>query len=142
MLTHPQSLRLPTSAARDRFSEIIHRVQDPRAACVLTRHGKPVAAVVSMAELRRLHAHHDIEDISEHGHRPVSFTLGKELHLTNAEAAEHVQRLQMDRRIEREVLAKAGLDPVPGGELVEEIEVVREAKRKRRWRWLWSLTRK
>jgi len=55
MLTNPQSIRLPTSQARDRFSEIIHFVQDPRASCILTRHGKAVAAVVSMAELRRLH---------------------------------------------------------------------------------------
>ena len=142
MLTNPQSVRLPTSQARDRFSEIIHFVQDPRSSCILTRHGKAVAAVVSMTELRRLHKLHDAEDITDHGHRPVSFTLGKELHLTNAEAAEHVQRIQLDRRIEREVLAKAGLEPVPGGELMEEMEVEREVEadrqvRRRRWWWFW-----
>ena len=138
MLTNPQSIRLPTSQARDRFSEIIHFVQDPRASCILTRHGKAVAAVVSMAELRRLHKFHDVEDIVENDHRPVSFTLGKELHMTNAEAAEHVLRVQMDRRTEREVLKKAGLEPVPGGELVEEMEVVRaeEEKPRKRW-WFW-----
>jgi phosphoribosylaminoimidazole carboxylase (NCAIR synthetase) len=102
---------------------------------VLTRHGKAVAAVVSMAELRRLHKLHDAEDISDHGHRPVTFTLGKELHMTNAEAAEHVLRVQMDRLTEREVLKKAGLEPVPGGELTEEMEVVREPARQRRRRW-------
>ena len=135
MLKNPQSVRLPTSQARDRFSEIIHFVQDPRSSCVLTRHGKAVAAVVSMAELRRLHKLHDAEDISDHGHRPVTFTLGKELHMTNAEAAEHVLRVQMDRLTEREVLKKAGLEPVPGGELTEEMEVVREPARQRRRRW-------
>jgi 2-iminoacetate synthase ThiH len=94
-----------------------------------------------MAELRRLHKLHDVEDIVENDHRPVSFTLGKELHMTNAEAAEHVLRVQMDRRTEREVLKKAGLEPVPGGELVEEMEVVREValgpeRKRRRW-WFW-----
>jgi len=54
MLTNPKSVRLPTSQARDRFSEIIHFIQDPRATCILTRHGKDVAAIISMAELRRL----------------------------------------------------------------------------------------
>jgi hypothetical protein len=48
----------------------------------------------------------------------------------------------MDRRTEREVLKKAGLEPVPGGELVEEMEVVREVEadrqvRRRRWWWFW-----
>jgi len=62
--------------------------------------------------------------------------------MTNAEAAEHVQRVQLDRRIERKVLKKAGLEPVPGGELTEGMEVVREValeserKRRRRW-WFW-----
>lgn len=139
MLTNPKSVRLPTSQARDRFSEIIHFIQDPRATCILTRHGKDVAAIISMAELRRIHKQQDIEEITEHGHRPAKFTFGKEMHLTNAEAAEHVQRVQMDRRVEREVLAAAGLKPVPGGELLEEMEVVAEVSpevERRRW-WFW-----
>ena len=140
MFTLPKSVRLPTSNARDRFSDIIHFVQDPRATCILTRHGKDVAAIISMAELRRIYKQQDVEEITEHGHRPAMFTFGKEMHLTNAEAAEHVQRVQMDRRVEREVLSAAGLKPVPGGELVEEMEVTAEVSPevgvKRKW-WFW-----
>jgi len=44
------------------------------------------------------------------------------MHLTNAEAAEHVQRVQMDRRVEREVLAAAG-------------QVSPEVERRRWWFW-------
>ncbi|WP_299301416.1 type II toxin-antitoxin system Phd/YefM family antitoxin [uncultured Litoreibacter sp.] len=134
--------RVATSAARDQLPALIHFVQDPRAACILTRHGKDVAAIVSMAELKRIDKQHDIEAITKHGHRPSIFTVGPHGFWTNAEAAEHIQQLQMDRRIEREVLAKAGLDPVPGGELTEEVAVVREVEadqqvRRRWWWWFW-----
>jgi len=127
------ALRLSTTEARDRLSEIVARVQDPRAFCVLTRHGKPMAALVSMAELRRLHDLQEIEDVVRHGHRPVAFRFGIGLGARTAqEAAQRVLQLQMDRRIEREVLAQAGLDPVPGGELTGEAEGAVEV-RKRRW---------
>lgn len=137
MLPIPKTHRIATTEARDQLPTIVHFVQDPRATCILTRHGKDVAAIISMAELRRIYKQQDIEEITEHGHRPAKFTFGKEMHLTNAEAAEHVQRVQMDRLTEREVLKKAGLEPVPGGELVEEMEVVREVGRKRRWWFFW-----
>lgn len=130
----PATLRLSTSAARDQLSAIITRVQDPRAFCVLTRHGRPVAAVVSMAELKRIWAQHEIEDIARNGHRPARFRLGRGGFRTNAEAAEAIQTAQLDRRVEREVLAAAGLAPVPGGELVLEAEVP-VAQRQRWWRF-------
>ena len=87
-MTHPVPLRLPSSVARSRLSEIITRVQDPRAFVVLTRHDKPVAAVVSMAELHRIWSSQDIEDVVAHGKSPVMFRLGKTGCLTQREAAE------------------------------------------------------
>ncbi|MEM6589833.1 MAG: type II toxin-antitoxin system Phd/YefM family antitoxin [Pseudomonadota bacterium] len=121
-----------TSVAREKIAEIILLAQDPRAAVVLTRHGKRVAAVVSVEELERIWKQQDVEDIVEHGRRPVTFYFGKWSMgaRSNAEAAEMIQQMQMDRFMEREVLKTAGLKPVPGGELEETVEVRRP---KRRW---------
>ena len=130
----PWSARVPTSIARERLSDIITNVQDPRAYCVLTRHGKPVAAVVSIAELHRIWEQQDIEDVIRHGKRPAKFHFGPGGHMTNREAAEAIQKTQMDRRMEREVLKRAGLEVVPGGEVEVEVEVDREAGR-RKWWW-------
>ena len=119
---------IPTTQVRDKLSTIITRVQDPRRYCILTRHGKAVAAIVSMAELKRIWNAADI-DAAIAGHRPAKFTFGTGDHMTNHEAAEAIRELQMDRWMEREVLKKAGMHPVPGGELAGTV-------RKRRW-WLW-----
>ena len=127
----PWSHRLPTTAARKHLSEIVTRVQDPRSYCVLTRHGKPMAAIVPMSSLKRIHDLEDIEDVALHGHRPVKFRFGTGGWSSNAEAAEAVLKLQMDRKVEREVLANAGLEPIPGGELVMDVE----KKVRRKWWW-------
>lgn len=127
----PWTHRLPTTAARKHLSEIVTRVQDPRSFCVLTRHGKPMAAIVPMSALKRIQDLEDIEDVALHGHRPAKFRFGMGGARSNAEAAEAVLKLQMDRKVEREVLANAGLEPIPGGELVGE--VAKEVKRK--WWW-------
>ena len=132
-------LSIPTSQARDRLAEIIIKVQDPRSFCVLTRHGKPVAGIVSMAELNRIWKQEDMDDLIAGTYRPSSFHFGNRGHLTNAEAAEAIQKVQLDRRMEREVLAKAGLKTIPGGELevtAREVKApVPEAPRRKWWRW-------
>jgi len=130
----PWTHRLATTSARKHLSEIVTRVQDPRSYCVLTRHGKPMAAIVPMSALTRIHDLEDIEDVAKHGHRPAKFLFGTGGARSNAEAAEAVLKLQMDRKVEREVLANAGLEPIPGGELVGEVE---RAVR-RRWCWFWK----
>ena len=146
MLPNSKTHRVTTSVARDQLPSLVHWVQDPRRACILTRHGKDVAAIVSMAELKRIDNQHYMDEIIKDGHRPSVFHIGKGGWKTNAEAAEAIQQLQMDRRIEREVLAKAGLEPVPGGELTEEVVVVPEVEaqaepepevKRRRWWWFW-----
>lgn len=120
------------------MSMIIHEVQDPRAFCVLTRHGRAVAAIVSMAELDRIVESQDIEDVIAGIHRPASFYFGQVSGIwCNKQAAEMVHKIQMDRRTEREVLANAGLEPIPGGEVVGEIEVVKE-KKVGWWRRWWG----
>lgn len=135
MTDYPLPFRIPTSAARDALPGIVTRVQDPRACCILTRYNKPVAAVVSMAELRRIWTQQDMEDIIHNGKRPAMFRFGRGgLYRTNAEAAEAIQQIQLDRRTEREVLMAASLDPVPGGELIAEVE----APVKRRWWRFWG----
>ena len=122
MTDHFGAFCLSTSAARERLAHIITTVQDPRSFCMLTRHGKPVAAVVSIAELKRIWEQQDIEDLVQHGRQPSRFMLGTQGHLTNREAAEAIQKVQMDRRMEREVLEAAGLQTIPGGEIVAETD--------------------
>jgi len=132
-LQYGTSYSLPTSAARDRLSTVITQVQDPRSTVILTRHGKPVAAVVSMAELKRIWKEEEIEDIVKHGRRPARFMFGRGLTAKTAhEAAEQVHQVQLDRLMEREVLKGAGLEPIPGGELVAEVPDP-EPVRVRRW---------
>jgi prevent-host-death family protein len=55
---------LPISEARDRLGEIVTRVEHAQERAVLTRHGKAVAAVVSMDDLRRLEAAEDEADLA------------------------------------------------------------------------------
>ncbi|MEM7598139.1 MAG: type II toxin-antitoxin system Phd/YefM family antitoxin [Pseudomonadota bacterium] len=121
-----------TSVAREKISQIVMLAQDPRAAVILTRHGKPVAAVVSMAELKRIEGQQDVEDISVNGVRKHRHWFGpSELGAkTLAEAGEKIQALQLDRLMEREVLEKAGLPVVEGGELAAVVEV-----KVRKWWW-------
>jgi len=142
MTDYPHPFRIATSEARSQLSRLITRVQDPRAACILTRHGHPVAALVSMAELKRIWNQHDIEDIVHNGRQPAFFRLGRGGHMSNGEAAEAVQRAQLDRRTEREVLKAAGLDEIPGGELTMEVEMpvaapVQVQQARRRWWRFW-----
>ena len=128
-----RSYSLPTTSARVKLSEIVTLVQDPRSCVILTRHGKPMAAVVSMAELKRIWKAEEIEDIVTHGHRPARFTYGPGLRAATVhEAGERVQQVQLDRLMEREILKGAGLEPIPGGELAAEVEIENPV-RKRRW---------
>ncbi len=130
-----------TSEAREKIAEIILLAQDPRAAVVLTRHGKRVAAVVSVEELQRIWKQQDVEDISLHGSRRYMHWLGPaELGArTLAEAGEKIQQLQLDRLMEREVLQKAGLPVVQGGELAAVVEV---KTRRKGWRKWWPFRRR
>lgn len=122
-----EALQVSVSEARRRLSEIVMRVQDPRGFCVLTRHGEPVAGIVSMAELQRIW---DLTDLEEVGPRspltggrshfravPGGMVQGPKGLMTYREAAERVQRVQMDRAAETAVLRAGGLRPVEGGEL-------------------------
>jgi hypothetical protein len=93
-------------------------------------------AVVSVAGLKRIWNQQEVAAIAE-GKRPVMFRLGRGGYRTNAEAAEAIQKAQMDRRMEREVLAAAGLAPVPGGELVVEAEVAVPVARRPWWWRFW-----
>lgn len=134
----PTVLRLSTTVARKHLSEIVTKIQDPRSFCVLTRHGKAVAAIVSMNELYRIMRQQDMDDLIDKGRRPAVLTMGGEDFpgATPAEVAEQVQKVQFDRLRERTLLRRAGLRPIPGGELMVEEEQPAPAPRGRWWRRL------
>ncbi|MEY8842096.1 type II toxin-antitoxin system Phd/YefM family antitoxin [Cribrihabitans sp. XS_ASV171] len=133
-------MRLSVSQARPRLGQLVTRAQDPREVILLTRHGEPVAALVSMAEAQR------IWDLSDDGavgwKHPLSGLRGwwrrrspvpgmepgpDGTYVTAREAAIQVRKIQMTRAEERRILQAGGLEPVEGGELAAE---------RRRW-WPW-----
>ena len=54
---------LPISEARDRLGEVVSRAEHGQERTVLTRHGKPVAVVISIDDLRELEAAEDEADL-------------------------------------------------------------------------------
>lgn len=57
------SNRLPASKARERFAELLNEVSVRGGRIVLERHGKSVAAVISVADLQLLEALEDKYDV-------------------------------------------------------------------------------
>lgn len=51
--------------AKNRFSDLLRRAEHGRERVVVQRHGKPVAAIVSTDDLRRLEALEDEEDLAD-----------------------------------------------------------------------------
>lgn len=47
-------MRLTVSQARARLGQLCAQAQDPRDVIVLTRHGRDIAAIVSIAEVKRI----------------------------------------------------------------------------------------
>ncbi|MEU3272093.1 type II toxin-antitoxin system Phd/YefM family antitoxin [Saccharomonospora sp. NPDC006951] len=54
---------LPISDARDHLGDVVAKVEHAQERTVLTRHGRPVAAVVSMEDFRALEAAEDEADL-------------------------------------------------------------------------------
>lgn len=123
-------MRLTISQARARLGELATLSQDPRQVIVLTRYGKPLAALVSMAEAERIW---DLQDDERVGRRhPLSglrgwWSKGRGIagmepgpdgrYLTARDAALKVREIQMTRAEERRILRRGGLEPVAGGEI-------------------------
>lgn len=55
---------LPISEARDHLGEIVSKAEHAQERTVLTRHGKAVAAVVSIEDLRELESAEDAADLA------------------------------------------------------------------------------
>ena len=55
---------LPISEARDHLGELVAKVEHAQERAILTRHGRPVAAVVSIEDLRALEAAEDEADLA------------------------------------------------------------------------------
>lgn len=55
---------LPISEARDHLGEIVSKAEHAQERTVLTRHGRAVAAVVSIDDLRELEAAEDEADLA------------------------------------------------------------------------------
>lgn len=51
--------------AKNRFSDLLRRAEHGRERVVVQRHGKPVAAIISTDDLRRLEALEDGEDLTD-----------------------------------------------------------------------------
>ncbi|WP_050929334.1 type II toxin-antitoxin system Phd/YefM family antitoxin [Aestuariivita boseongensis] len=143
-------MQLSVSDARARLGQLVTLVQDPRLPIVLTRHGKPVAALVSMEEVKRIW---ELQDDEWFGARsPLTgrrrggglylsrgLVMGPEgKPVTVTQAAQIIRERQMTRAEERAMLAAGGLKPVEGGEVAVEIpERVEQAEPKRRWWRFW-----
>jgi prevent-host-death family protein len=56
---------VPATELREHGSEILNRVAYGDEEVVLTRRGKPIAAIVSLASLETLHRLEDAEDVAE-----------------------------------------------------------------------------
>lgn len=138
-------MRLTVSAARTRLGAVVTHVQNPNECVVLTRHGTPVAAVVSMAGLRRIWSMEDEQDQGLLRHplysiltargRGYSATLEIGLNgkvVTRSEAALQMRTVQLTRAEERRILAAGGLEEVEGGEL-RLVEGVERVERRRWW---------
>ncbi len=123
-------MRCSISQARTRLGELVTRAQDPRQVIVLTRHGKPLAALVSISEAERIW---DLQDDDTLGRKhPLSglrgwWSKGRGIpgmepgpdgrYLTARDAALKVREIQMTRAEERRILERGGLEPVAGGEI-------------------------
>ena len=55
---------MPISEARDRLGEVVSRAEHGHERTVLTRHGRAVAAVISIDDLRELEAAEDDADLA------------------------------------------------------------------------------
>lgn len=55
---------IPTTKLREHGSEIVNRVAYGDEEIVLTRRGKPIAAIVSLEALEALHRFEDAEDVA------------------------------------------------------------------------------
>lgn len=126
-------MRVTVSEARLRLGQLCAQAQDPREVIVLTRHGRDLAAIVSMAEVKRIWS---AQDDSWFGRRnpltgkraghamrlPGGLVPGPHGRLVSThEAAELVREVQMTRAEERRVLARGGLEVVAGGEIGERV---------------------
>ncbi|NNF23180.1 MAG: type II toxin-antitoxin system Phd/YefM family antitoxin [Rhodobacteraceae bacterium] len=120
-MTSPHAMS--TSELRAHLSQAILRVQDPRDYIVITRSGRPVAAMISMKELRRLWDYQDHDDRSPLHPvtgRPESNVIGipagytrteEGALVTPSEAAEEMRRRIEMRQAEERVLRLGGIDP-------------------------------
>ncbi|MEM8731051.1 MAG: type II toxin-antitoxin system Phd/YefM family antitoxin [Pseudomonadota bacterium] len=140
-------MRYTLSQARAQLGTLCARAQDPRAVIVLTRHGRDLAAIVSVEEVRRIWS---LQEEAWTGRRssltgrrrggalilPEGMTVdGDGQIITLRQMAEKVRRIQMRRKEEREVLAQGGLAPVEGGEVMETVAAEPES-RPSWWTWL------
>jgi PHD/YefM family antitoxin component YafN of YafNO toxin-antitoxin module len=136
-------MRLSVSKTRKHFGAVLMKVQNPNDYVVITRYGKAIAGVVSIAGLNRIWEIEDEErdgkirhPLFDMGHYVgAKVTVGRDgKTVTTREAALQLRTLQLERAEERRVLREGGLEPVEGGELREERVVAVEGKR--RW-WFW-----
>ena len=126
-------MRITVSKARGCLGQLCARAQDPRQPIVLTRHGRDIAALVSMEEVARIWqvqaeewtgARNPLTGRPQGGSLilPQGMTTGAGGKIvTLREAARQVREVQRARADERRMLEAGGLEPVEGGELAMEV---------------------
>ncbi|MBM2575035.1 type II toxin-antitoxin system Phd/YefM family antitoxin [Jannaschia sp. Os4] len=113
--------RLPVSEARERLADLCAHVRDGEDAVVLTRHGRAVAALVGMAWLDRFARVEEQDADAAAGWVPNGLRRDGDRYLSPSEAAVRLRQVQLDRAAERRLLARAGLEPIPGGEVAAPV---------------------
>lgn len=136
----PKPVSVSTTEARRNLSALIAQVQHPGSFAVLRRHGRPAAALVSMENLQRIWNAEDVEAVIAGTYRPSGRAFDADRWGSDREAAEAVQQMQIDRLKERELLARQGLEEIPGGEIRGDVVFVPhepDAAEERTWRRIW-----
>ena len=133
---------VPMAEARERLAELVAHVGDGTDAAVLTRHGRPVAALVGLAWLHRFDRVAGQDADAASGWVPSGLLRDEGRYLSVPEAAVRLREVQLDRLAERRLLAEAGLEPIPGGEVEAPVARVEAAEApaapRRRWDpWAW-----
>lgn len=140
MIVTPQpghTILRSTSEARDQLSALIDWANRPDGKVILTRHGRKVAALVSIHDMTRIMSEAEMDatiaKIKTGDRRRLPGTFSAiNWRVSSRESAEEIRRIQLSRAQERSILERNGLEPVPGGEV--EAVVEEKVKRKRWWK--------
>jgi prevent-host-death family protein len=86
-------------AAREGFGDVLGRVTHAKTRVVISRHRKPVAAIVPIEDLRRLEAMEDARDVALIRHRLATMKKTYTLEEVRRDLNKPVKRRGLGRRV-------------------------------------------